>query len=439
MNRFWRSVGMLLCCGLLCLLLPLQARGVEQARPLNGYMRVESEFGFTDYRKLLDGDTVVPGHYPNHSRLRLEFSDGIGSLYLIFHYEYGIYTVTNNDTGESAQVGQNGFLHDYVDLTALFGMAPTSVTVSFDNGSVKLNEISAYSEGQPPESVQIWQTPAEGETDLLLFSAHGDDEQLFFAGILPYYAGELGYDVQVVYLTDHRITQKERVHEMLDGLHAVGVTRYPVFGEFFDQRAGNGEIAYQLFSFMGISKEEVIGFMVEQLRRFKPLVAVTHDVNGEYGHGQHMLCADMMMNAVQISDDPEQYPELAERYGIWDVPKTYLHLYWENPIWMDFDQPLARFNGMTAYQVCKYLGFPCHKGQYGDFIWYLNQSDVAAEIELYNPCYYGLYRSTVGEDVQKNDFFENLRTYDQQKTDALCQQVIDEAVRKIQSIKITLP
>jgi LmbE family N-acetylglucosaminyl deacetylase len=44
----------------------------------------------------------------------------------------------------------------------------------------------------------------EGGADLVLFSAHGDDEHLFFAGLLPTYAEERGYRVQVVYLTDHR-------------------------------------------------------------------------------------------------------------------------------------------------------------------------------------------------------------------------------------------
>ena len=34
--------------------------------------------------------------------------------------------------------------------------------------------------------------------DLMLCTTHADDEQLFFAGVLPYYVSK-GYDVQVVY------------------------------------------------------------------------------------------------------------------------------------------------------------------------------------------------------------------------------------------------
>ena len=175
-----KLLALVLVFGLLWTLLPLQASATEQqAQNLTPMLRTENESGFSDYRKLLDGNTRTSGHFPNSSRLRLEYSGGIGSVYLIFQESYGTYSIINNDTGKTAAVGQYGFLHDYVDLVALFGSAPASITLSFDGGSVRIREISAYSPGQPPEDVQIWQPPAEGNADLLLFSAHGDDEQLF--------------------------------------------------------------------------------------------------------------------------------------------------------------------------------------------------------------------------------------------------------------------
>ena len=39
---------------------------------------------------------------------------------------------------------------------------------------------------------------------------------------------------------------------------------------------------------------------------------------------------------------------------------------------------------------------------------------TAASIETYSPCNYGLFRSTVGLDTLKNDFFENLTVWDRQ-------------------------
>ena len=216
-------------------------------------------------------------------------------------------------------------------------------------------------------------------------------------------------------MTDHRQREPHRFHEMLDGLWSVGVTAYPVAGDCPDflkkhDMAGT----YAELAARGYPREELLGFVVENLRRFKPLVAVGHDVNGEYGHGMHMVYADLLMEAVTVAADASFYPESAEKYGLWDTPKTYLHLYEENGIVMDWDQPLSRFDGMTAFEVTQKLGYPCHKSQYSDFAWYHSSAKTARDVARYNPCYYGLFRSTVGEDVQKNDFFENVNTYAEQ-------------------------
>ena len=90
------------------------------------------------------------------------------------------------------------------------------------------------------------------------------------------------------------------------------------------------------------------------------------------------------------------------------MPKTYVHLYPENPIRMNWDIPTERFNGMTPYEVCKKQGFPAHKSQYKGFAGYFAGRETADSIRENSPCEYGLYRSTVGADVQKDDLFENL-------------------------------
>ena len=407
-----RSLWILLClCVFLALAPEARSAEMEQARDISDASLITEQEGFSNVSGLFDGNTVSTQVYNDHSWLTLVSDEGIGSLYLIFDVEYGGYSVTDNDIGETVWFGQNSFLHDFLDLEAAFGAAPSSVTVSFDSGAVRLNELYVFTPGQTPEFVQLWEAPTEGQADLVLFSAHGDDDQLFFAGLLPYYAGELGYQVQVVYLTNHRNLTTERCHEMLDGLWAVGVRSYPVFGPFGDYYSLSMEDAYSMFRNAGVSREKLEGFVVEQLRRFQPLVAVGHDVEGEYGHGQHRLYADLLRKAVAVSLDPEQYPESAERYGVWDVPKTYLHLYPENPVVLDWDRPLEHFDGMTAYQVTKNLGFPCHKSQYQDFVWYFTGAETAAEVSKFSPCQYGLYRSTVGWDREKNDLFENLTAH----------------------------
>ena len=87
---------------------------------------------------------------------------------------------------------------------------------------------------------------------------------------------------------------------------------------------------------------------------------------------------------------------------------------------LDYDTPLDYFNGLTAFQATQKLGYPCHKSQqYTWFTGWINgkssQITKATEIATYNPCHFGLYRSTVGEDAAKNDFLENLTTYAEQE------------------------
>ncbi len=380
--------------------------------------------GFDQTHRLYDGNEtygISAYLYEGETAwIQLDYSEGMGSLYLILHTR-NPYTITDNATGVSVTAGENGYYHQFVDLVTRFGYAPTSLTLDFGTNPITINELYAFTEGEVPSFVQRWNPPVEGKTDLLLFSAHGDDEQLFFTGVLPYYAKELGYQVQVVYMTSHQNTEPYRVHEMLNGLWSVGVETYPVFAEFYDfsEYVFNGkyelDYVYGWYSRIGQPREMILEFAVEQIRRFKPQVIVTHDFAGEYGHPQHIICADVVAQALEDSNKQSLFPQSAEAYGIWDTPKAYFHLYEENQIVMDWDQPLESFDGMTAFQVSQKLGFPCHASQVAYFSWYhLNRASAAA-CPYYSPCYYGLYRSTVGPDVAKNDFFENLISYAQQE------------------------
>lgn len=377
--------------------------------------------GFNSLGFLTDGNIDTYRSSSGSAAITLTNDTGMAGLYLLFDLEYGAYTVTDNGSGKSFTAGEEGFLHEFLDLTAAFGTAPTSVTLNFSNGTVRLSEIRVFSGTDVPEDVQVWDSPLEGGADLVLFATHGDDDQLFFAGLLPLYAGEKGCRVQVVYLTDHRNLTNTRVHEMLNGLWAVGVTAYPVFGSFADFLIESLEGTYDEYRYnYGTTREELQSFVVEQIRRFKPLVAVGHDLNGEYRHGMHMVYADLLTKALSLTGDPEAFPDSADRYGVWEIPKLYLHLYEENPITIDYDQPLEAFGGLTAFQVTQKLGYPCHKSQqYTWFTRWINgrngEITKASQIETYNPCCFGLYRSTVGPDVTGGDFLENIVTYAEQE------------------------
>ncbi len=198
----------------------------------------------------------------------------------------------------------------------------------------------------------------------------------------------------------------------------VGVRNYPIIGPFPDLVASLGSTAETVEAVfqraLSVYEEEAITeFQVETIRRFRPLVIVGHDFAGEYRHGAHILNAYTLKKALELSGVSSYHPASAEKYGVWDVPKTYIHLYEDNPIVMNWDVPLERFNGLTAFEVTK-LGYACHiSQQWTWFTSWLNHAR-AADIGSYSPCLYGLFRSTVGPDTGKADFFENISTYGEQ-------------------------
>ncbi|MBR2634637.1 MAG: PIG-L family deacetylase [Clostridia bacterium] len=333
--------------------------------------------------RLVDGNE---GSVANVTELKITSGTPMEHLYLMFYTAPSDFVLVANGVEKSVE---NSFLKRCVGLTKLFGAPLGEVTLRFPS-QVGLLEIYAFGENLP-DWVQLWEEPCE-KADLCLMTTHADDEQLFFAGVLPYYAGEKGYEVQVIYFTDH-VNEPLRRHELLNGLWKVGVTHYPVISPFPDLYSESEALAEQQFAYRGFDRRAVIGFQVEMLRRFRPLVVVGHDPAGEYGHGQHRLNSATLREAVNLAGKADQYPDTASQYGVWEVPKTYLHLYEENKIVMDWDIPLESFGGKTAFQVTQ-EGFACHGSQQYTWFrtWLTGNGSItrADQITTYSPCSYGL-------------------------------------------------
>ena len=387
----------------------------EEIAPAEKLSITLSGTGYSNFGFLKDGNIKAYKSSNATAVITVESAEEMYSLYLMFDLEYGEYTITDNTNNLTVTAGKYGFLHEYIK----FEKPTKSVTLNFTKGTVRLSEITAYSNGSTPSGVQEWLPPLDDKTDILLLATHGDDDQLFFAGLFPLYAAEKKCAVQVAYLTDHRNLTKGRTHEMLNGLWSTGVTAYPVFGKFADFRIDDLQGTYNEYARRGTTKQALQAYVVEQIRRFKPQVTVAHDFKGEYGHGMHMVYTDLLVNSLEITNDATKFPESAEKYGVWDIPKTYIHLYKENPVVINYDQPLNSFNGITAFQATQKFGYPCHESQ--QYTWFTNWLNgkgsitKATQIKTYNPCEFGLYRTTVGDDVLKNDFMENIIKYADQK------------------------
>jgi len=320
--------------------------------------------------------------------INITAAEQIYSLYIVWDRIPGEWTLKSN--GEMVTGGKNGYIHEYIELPASSNKANIELT----NSSATVCDVYVFTYGNLPQWAQIWNTPYE-DADMLLLSTHADDEHLYFGGMMPYYAGELGYKVQIAYLVNHW-KEPYRPHELLNGLWTVGMTSYPIIGEFDDLYSPSLEHAKTIYSL-----EEVLDYQVELLRRFKPEVVIGHDLKGEYGHGGHMLNAYALTLAVEYAADATKYVSSYDKYGLWDTPKLYLHLYEENKILMNWDIPLEKFNGLTAFEMAV-KGYGCHKSQH---IW----SFAVRQGESQYDCrWFGLYRSLVGPDINKDDVFENI-------------------------------
>lgn len=338
-------------------------------------------------------------------KITITSNENIHGIYILYERQSSLGTITNQE--KNASIGTNAFLHEYVNVEEQIG-ASTQITIEYQN-SVKIAEIYVLSEGELPDFVEQWNPPCE-EADLLLFSTHSDDEQLFFLGLLPTYVAQ-GKKVQVVYFTNHYDNPK-RLHEQLHGLYTVGITSYPIIGIVPDAYSESLEGAIKNLQKAELTEKDTLDFEVEMLRRFKPLVVVGHDELGEYSHGQHILNTHILKQAILFAEDENYELKSNTKYEPWSVPKTYLHLYKENQIIMDYDTPLEYFGGRTAYEVSK-EGYKMHLSQ--QYTWFTawmngknNEYTKSTQIKKYSPLEFGLYRSLVGEDNNKNDMFENI-------------------------------
>ena len=264
------------------------------------------------------------------------------------------------------------------------------LSLSCESG-MQISEVTLFSDGTLPENIHEWQPPVK-KADLLVVSAHCDDELIFFGGTIPYYAGERKLAVQVVYMANG---DRARVDEALDGLWHAGVRNSPVFLPCKDVYTETLRLAL-----LNWGEEETTGELVGLIRRFRPEVIVSHDLEGEYGHGAHRATAYCVQQAVPLAADNAAYPGSAETYGVWQAKKLYLHLYPENQITMNWNQPLEAFDGKTALEVANEAyhmhvsQLDYHKNVYGN--------------GKYSSLLFGLAFSAVGQDAAKNDFFEHI-------------------------------
>lgn len=345
-----------------------------------------------DLAKLLDSSVSTNWVTSQDTSIEIASLQRIGAVYIEWTASPGPWTLSvfnKNSFKPYKESGINEFFNEFISIDESY----TKIRISWKkiDKPVSIGRITIFSKGTVPGNIQQWNPPCE-KADMLVIPTHADDEHLYLGGTLSTYAGDQHKNVQVAYMINHGYF---RTREVLAGLWAVGVTNYPMISDFPDKYVDTYEKAVKTYGF-----ENFIEYQVMLLRRFKPDVVVGHDLMGEYGHGAHILNARALVQAIDAAKDPAQFPQSATEYGTWEIKKCYLHLYKENPIVMDWTLPLSNFNGKSSWEMAQ-TGYQQHVSQH--------QFKFRVRIEGPNDCrQFGLYYTSVGEDINKNDFFENI-------------------------------
>ena len=365
----------------------------ETARELTGSAVFSSNGKSQDFSLMTDGDLKT--YFPLREKkpeLTITTPEPMGGVYIMAFDKYGRdhdydLQVRGKDGWETVDKGGSYLVHWHV----LPEPAEEVRIVGTGKERLRFAEIRLFSPGEPPAEIQRWETAEK--CDLMLLTAHPDDEILWFAGLMPTYGGERGYRVQVVVMAP---TGGQRKLELLGAVWHCGVRYYPEMLGFIDKNGKEPEKQYQLWR----GKKRVLGRVTEAVRKYKPEVLVTHGEKGEYGHGAHKTAADAAKAVLKISGKAKKYPESAKKYGTWEIKKLYLHEYKKNPIVCDWSVPLEAFGGKTGYEVAE-EAFQFHASQIKrDWSFSVHgEHDNAA---------FGLYYTSVGADSGAGDLMEHI-------------------------------
>ena len=393
MIRFQASRVCFVLLILLALLLAVSAAGAEQAVDVAQKCKLKATENFKTRKYVLTEDFQQRWESGRKGQLIVTLPEGSTSQgVMVTQFLNPTPLDVIDSDGQVIGHGPGKYLIEWIPFDREVG--EFAIKPDQTGQSLNISRLNVLTPGELPRWIQRWET-LEGPAELMLISTHPDDDILWFGGILPYYAGEVRRKVIVVYMTGAR--KHVRNLELLDALWSAGVTYYPDVGDFRDVGKHNIGSVYDYWGRDGAEKR-----IVEALRRYRPEVVITQDVNGEYGHKAHVVTVKAVTDIFDkgMAGDPAWYPESAVKYGLWMPKKLYLHLWKEGVIRFDWQQPLSAFDGQTALEVAK-AAFKKHVSQQ-------NGKYAVRDSGPYDCSLFGLYWSSVGPDEEHKDLFEHI-------------------------------
>ena len=266
----------------------------------------------------------------------------------------------------------------------------------------------------PSARAYDWQPPPNKITVLAVF-AHPDDEGIFFGGALPYYSSVLNLPTMLLCMADGNETLRQ--DELRCAAWSYGLRYEPLFGHFANflsawitnsPYTNSTDITWDLWAdgvFQGdgsdveAGKTRAINCVAEAIRRYRPDVIITQDVNGETGHDNHKAASYATMQAFFVAADPNVTATNLVGLPPWQAQKLYVHLYPTNRLFHKaWEIPYQALTNLTAHQAA-HVGLSCHVSQ-GPSRWVCaSVYPPGGDYTAWPAEWWGLYASTMGPDT----------------------------------------
>ena len=373
---------------LLCLAIAAAAQA-DSAPDLTPLAEITASAHKTDTAALTDGDykTEWQGQKGATVEFRLPEDRPCHVLYVLSGMQPDLYIVEEPAGGGWREVPIEGGRYN-TQCIPLDGL--TRFRIRASGNKLRLMEVRLFGPGElPDETVRF--APDAGKADLMVLACHPDDDVLWMGGLMPIYAGQLGMEVQVCYMTARF---SYRRCEAIDALWHCGVRRAPAFVGLPD----SSNISYTEAVAEWGGQTATARKIARLIRLYRPEVLATQDAKGEYGHIQHRAMVAACTLAVRLAADPGE--RTLRDLPPWDVKKYYIHLYQDDVLVLDCARPLSAFGGKTAFEMAE-EAFLLHRSQQ------VGRYTVAMD-GPYDIRRFGLARSTVGPDERHDGLFEHL-------------------------------
>lgn len=177
------------------------------------------------------------------------------------------------------------------------------------------------------------------EESILAIFAHPDDEAFGTGGSLACYAAD-GVEVNLVcatrgeageisdpsYATPDTLGQV-REEELRCAAETMGIKEV-IFLDYRDSGMAGTPDNQDPRAFINAPSEQVVKSLVRIIRRLRPIVIVTFEPNGGYGHPDHIAIHNHTVKAFHAAADPAIYPDLgpawqAKRLFYTAIPRSF--------------------------------------------------------------------------------------------------------------------